>query len=262
MICQEPKPILEISNLHAEVEGQPILKGVNLNINAGEIHAIMGRNGSGKSTLSKVIAGHPAYLISSGSIKFKGINLLELEPEDRARLGVFLGFQYPVEIPGVNNLEFLRVATNSRRKELGKNELDTFEFEELIDEHLKIVQMDPAFLARSVNEGFSGGEKKRNEILQMSLMEPLISILDETDSGLDIDALRIISSGINQLITKDNCIILITHYQRLLNEIKPNYVHVMSSGRIIKTGSSQLALELENKGYDWIDHEPFSKEDK
>ena len=199
MISSTSETILSIEDLQASVEDQHILHGVNLLVKAGEIHAIMGRNGSGKSTLSKVIAGHPSYKVLSGSIKFKGKDILELEPEERARIGIFLGFQYPVEIPGVSNLEFLRVATNSRRKELLKNELDTFEFEDLVKERLKIVEMDPAFLERSVNEGFSGGEKKRNEILQMALLEPFISILDETDSGLDIDALRIVASGINKL---------------------------------------------------------------
>ena len=253
MILSNSETILSIKDLHASVEDKKILNGVNLLIKAGEIHAIMGRNGSGKSTLSKVIAGHPAYKVLSGSIQFKGTNILELDPEERARVGIFLGFQYPVEIPGVSNLEFLRVATNSRRKELNANELDTFEFEDLVKETLKIVEMDPAFLDRSVNEGFSGGEKKRNEILQMALLEPVISILDETDSGLDIDALRIVASGINRLSQPNTATILITHYQRLLNEITPDFVHIMAEGKIIKTGNKELAIDLEKSGYDFID---------
>jgi len=251
---QETKMILEIDDLHAQVEGQPILQGVSLKIRAGEIHAIMGRNGSGKSTLSKVIAGHPAYIVTSGSVKFKGQNILDLEPEERARLGIFLGFQYPIEIPGVSNLEFLRVATNTRRHQRGEEELDTFEFEDLVKHRLKVVQRDPVFLERSVNEGFSGGEKKRNEILQMALLEPSIAILDETDSGLDIDALRIVASGINQLANPDTATLLITHYQRLLNEITPNFVHVMSAGKILQTGGKELAIKLEKSGYDWLDN--------
>ena len=252
MISSNSETILSIEGLHASVEGQEILHGVNLLVKEGEIHAIMGRNGSGKSTLSKVIAGHPSYKVLSGSIQFKGKDILELEPEERARIGIFLGFQYPVEIPGVSNLEFLRVATNSRRKELLKSELDTFEFEDLVKERLKIVEMDPAFLERSVNEGFSGGEKKRNEILQMALLEPVISILDETDSGLDIDALRIVASGINKLSQPNSATILITHYQRLLNEITPDFVHIMADGKIIKTGNNELAIDLEKSGYDFI----------
>jgi len=259
---QDPNLILEISDLHACVEDQPILKGVNLKIYAGEIHAIMGRNGSGKSTLSKVVAGHPAYIVTSGSIKFQNQDLLEIEPEERARLGVFLGFQYPIEIPGVSNMEFLRVATNSRRLKRGEEELDTFEFEDLVKERLKVVQMDPTFLNRSVNEGFSGGEKKRNEILQMALLEPTMAILDETDSGLDIDALRIVASGVKQLSKPNTATLLITHYQRLLNEITPNYVHVMSGGKIVRTGGKELAIELEKDGYDWLDNDKNIKEVK
>ena len=260
MISSTSETILSIEDLHASVEDQEILHGVNLLVKEGEIHAIMGRNGSGKSTLSKVIAGHPSYKVLSGSIQFKGTNILELEPEERARIGIFLGFQYPVEIPGVSNLEFLRVATNSRRKELLKSELDTFEFEDLVKERLKIVEMDPAFLQRSVNEGFSGGEKKRNEILQMALLEPVISILDETDSGLDIDALRIVASGINRLSQPNSATILITHYQRLLNEITPDFVHIMSEGKIIKTGNKDLAITLEQSGYEFIDKKIKEKE--
>ena len=260
MISSNSETILLIEDLHASVEDQQILHGVNLVIKEGEIHAIMGRNGSGKSTLSKVIAGHPSYKVLSGSIQFKGTNILELAPEERARAGIFLGFQYPVEIPGVSNLEFLRVATNSRRKELLKSELDTFEFEDLVKERLKIVEMDPAFLERSVNEGFSGGEKKRNEILQMALLEPVISILDETDSGLDIDALRIVASGINRLSQPNSATILITHYQRLLNEITPDFVHIMADGKIIKTGNKELAIDLEKSGYEFIDKNTKDKE--
>ena len=258
MTSKDSNLMLEINDLHASIEDQPILKGVNLQVKAGEIHAVMGRNGSGKSTLSKVIAGHPAYLVTSGTIKFQGKHLLELEPEERARIGIFLGFQYPVEIPGVSNLEFLRVACNSRRKELEKEELDPFEFEDLVKERLRIVQMNSSFLERSVNEGFSGGEKKRNEILQMAILEPAISILDETDSGLDIDALRVVAAGVNKLSRADTSTILITHYQRLLNEIIPDFVHVMSDGVIIKTGDKGLAIELEKQGYDWIEKEAAS----
>ena len=254
MVSNNKKPILEIRNLHANIDDKTILNGVNLTVNPGEIHAIMGRNGSGKSTLSKIIAGHPAYTITSGKIIFNGQNLEDMEPEDRARNGVFLGFQYPIEIPGVSNLEFLRVATNSRRINQGKAELDTFEFEDLVNDRLQVVQMSSEFLSRSVNEGFSGGEKKRNEILQMALLEPIVAILDETDSGLDIDALRIVASGIKKISNDKTGIILITHYQRLLEEIEPDYVHVMSDGQIIKTGGSDLALELEKKGYEWTDN--------
>ena len=247
------QPLLEINDLFASTENLTILKGVNITINAGEIHAIMGRNGCGKSTLSKIIAGHPSYEITSGYIKLSGIDIKPLEPEERAQSGIFLGFQYPIEIPGVSNLEFLRVATNARRKFLKREELDTFEFEDLVKEKLDIVKMEPTFLDRSINQGFSGGEKKRNEILQMALLEPKIAILDETDSGLDIDALRIVASGIKKIANENSGIILITHYQRLLDEIKPDFVHVMANGKIIKTGNSELALELEKNGYDWTD---------
>ena len=255
MIRPDAELLLEITDLHASVEDKPILKGVNLQVRAGEIHAVMGRNGSGKSTLSKVLAGHPAYRVTGGSVRYRDQDLFDLEPEERARLGIFLGFQYPVEIPGVSNLEFLRVATNARREKKGAEELDTFAFEDHVREKLAVVQMDPAFLERSVNEGFSGGEKKRNEILQMALLEPVVSILDETDSGLDIDALRIVAGGVNQLATTDNATLLITHYQRLLDEIIPDYVHVMAAGRILRTGGRELALELEQTGYDWVDKE-------
>ena len=255
MIRSDAPILLEIRDLHARVEDQPILRGVNLTLRAGEIHAVMGRNGSGKSTLSKVLAGHPAYTVTSGSVQYRGADLLALEPEQRARIGLFLGFQYPVEIPGVSNLEFLRVATNARRQEQGLEELDTFAFDDLVQERLRVVQMDPAFLERSVNQGFSGGEKKRNEILQMALLEPLVAILDETDSGLDIDALRIVAGGVNQLAGPDTSTLLITHYQRLLDAIVPDFVHVMAAGRILRTGGKELALELEERGYDWVDAE-------
>ncbi|MCR8539365.1 MAG: Fe-S cluster assembly ATPase SufC [Prochlorococcus marinus CUG1439] len=251
---KESNPILEVQNLFASTDNLPILKGVSINVYPGEIHAIMGRNGCGKSTLSKIIAGHPSYHITKGDIKFSGKTINSLEPEERAQSGIFLGFQYPIEIPGVSNLEFLRVSTNARRKFLKKEELDTFDFEELVKEKLELVKMDNTFLSRSVNQGFSGGEKKRNEILQMALLEPKISILDETDSGLDIDALRIVASGIKKIANPQTGIILITHYQRLLDEIKPDFVHVMADGKIIKTGGSDLALELEKKGYEWTDN--------
>jgi len=247
------KPLLEIQDLFASTDNLTILKGVNITIKAGEIHAIMGRNGCGKSTLSKIIAGHPSYEVTSGTIKLSGTDIEPLEPEERAQSGIFLGFQYPIEIPGVSNLEFLRVATNARRKFLNKEELDTFEFEDLVKEKLEIVKMEPTFLNRSINQGFSGGEKKRNEILQMALLDPKIAILDETDSGLDIDALRIVASGIKKIANENSGIILITHYQRLLDEIKPDFVHVMANGKIIKTGGSELALELEKNGYEWTD---------
>ncbi len=246
----QKKIILEIKDLCGGIEGKDILNGVNLKVYEGEIHALMGRNGSGKSTLSKMIAGHPEYTITSGEIIFRNNDLTQLDPEERSNIGVFLGFQYPIEIPGVKNIDFLRVAVNERRKILEKSELDTIEFEEWIEEKLKIVKMDKDFLERGVNEGFSGGEKKRNEILQMALLEPEVSILDETDSGLDIDALRIVAAGINKLHSNERATVLITHYQRLLNEIKPDFVHIMKNGEIIKTGGKQLAIELEQKGYE------------
>lgn len=255
MIIENSDVILSVRDLTANVDGTQILKGLNLELKAGEIHAIMGPNGSGKSTFSKVLAGHPDYDVTGGEVIYKGQNLLELEPEERARSGVFLAFQYPLEIPGVSNLDFLRVAYNSKQKHEGKEELDAFDFDELVRERLDVVKMDAAFLNRSVNEGFSGGEKKRNEILQMALLEPTLAILDETDSGLDIDALKIVANGVNQLANKDNTMLVITHYQRLLDYIVPDYVHVMESGRIITTGGKELALELEERGYDWIREE-------
>jgi Fe-S cluster assembly ATP-binding protein len=252
MIQENSEVILSVRNLTAEVEGNQILKGFNLEVKAGEIHAIMGPNGSGKSTFSKVIAGHPAYDVTGGEVIFRGENLLEMEPEERSLTGVFMAFQYPLEIPGVSNLDFLRVAYNAQRKHRGLEEIDAFDFEDLVEEKLEIVKMNPSFLERSLNEGFSGGEKKRNEILQMALLEPKLAILDETDSGLDIDALKIVSNGVNQLASPENATILITHYQRILNYIEPDYVHVMAGGRILTTGGKELALELENRGYDWV----------
>jgi Fe-S cluster assembly ATP-binding protein len=237
------------------VGDQSILKGVDLTLRAGEIHAVMGRNGSGKSTLSKLLAGHPAYTVTAGTVRYRGEDLLALAPEERARAGIFLGFQSPVEIPGVSNLEFLRVATNARRTAQGAEDLDTFAFEDLVRERLKVVQMDPAFLGRSVNEGFSGGEKKRNEIFQLAMLEPRLAILDETDSGLDIDALRIVAEGVNSLRNNNNSFVVITHYQRLLDYIRPDYVHVLMDGRIVRSGDYTLALELEAKGYDWLRNE-------
>ncbi|MEA5598288.1 Fe-S cluster assembly ATPase SufC [Rivularia sp. UHCC 0363] len=252
MINENSKVVLSVKDLTANVDGNQILKGINLEVHAGEIHAIMGPNGSGKSTFSKILAGHPSYEVTGGEVVFREQNLLEMEPEERARNGVFLAFQYPLEIPGVSNLDFLRVAYNSRRKAQGLEEIDAFDFDDLIEEKLEVVKMDSAFLNRSLNEGFSGGEKKRNEILQMALLEPDLAILDETDSGLDIDALKIVANGVNQLTSAENATIMITHYQRLLNYIVPDYVHVMAKGRIIKSGGKELALELEARGYDWI----------
>ena len=244
--------IIDICNLHAEINGVSILNGVNLSIKPGEIHAIMGPNGSGKSTLAKIIAGHPAYTITSGSIILMGQDIVNLEPEVRAHLGVFLAFQYPVEIPGVSNADFLRLAYNARRKAINLEELDPLAFFELINKKLDIVGMDSKFLTRNVNEGFSGGEKKRNEILQMALLDTKLAILDETDSGLDIDALKVIGNGINKLVTPYNAIILITHYQRLLDYITPDFIHIMQDGQIKYTGSAELAAELEKDGYDLL----------
>jgi Fe-S cluster assembly ATP-binding protein len=244
--------VLEIRNLHAAIDGNEILKGINLTIKKGEIHAIMGPNGSGKSTLAKVLAGHPAYEVTAGEVLYEGRNLLDMPPDERAREGVFMAFQYPIEVPGVSNAQFLRLAYNEKRKHLGEEELDPLEFKDLLKERAKIVEMDASFMSRSVNEGFSGGEKKRNEILQMAVLEPKLAILDETDSGLDIDALRIVAGGVNHLQNAENAIIVVTHYQRLLNYIVPDYVHVLFDGRIAREGGKDLALELEEKGYDWI----------
>ncbi len=252
MIKDTAKTILSVRDLHASVEGTEILKGVNFEVKAGEVHAIMGLNGSGKSTFAKVLAGHPDYEVTAGEVIFNGEDLLALEPHERANSGVFLAFQYPLEIPGVSNRDFLRVAYNAHRKAKGEEEVDVFDFDDLVEERSEIVKMDVSFLDRSVNEGFSGGEKKRNEILQMALLEPTLAVLDETDSGLDIDALKTVSNGVNQLSTPDNASVLITHYQRLLNYIVPDYVHVMARGRIVKTGGKGLAQELESRGYDWI----------
>ena len=244
--------LLEIKNLHANVEGTEILKGINLKVNAGEVHAIMGPNGSGKSTLASVLAGKEEYEVTAGEVLYNGKNLLELSPEDRAREGVFLAFQYPVEIPGVSNTNLLKTAVNEIRKYRGEEELDSMDFLSLLKEKSKLVELDKAFLSRGVNEGFSGGEKKRNEIFQMAVLNPKLAILDETDSGLDIDALRIVANGVNKLKTKENATIVVTHYQRLLDYIIPDFVHVLYKGKIVKSGGKELALELEEKGYDWV----------
>jgi Fe-S cluster assembly ATP-binding protein len=244
--------VLKIDNLHATASDKEILRGVSLSVNAGEIHAIMGPNGSGKSTLAQVIAGHPGYVVTAGSIVYDGKDLLEMQPEQRAQAGVFLAFQYPIEIPGVTNAYFMRSAYNEVRKAQGKEELDPIEFLDLMDRKLKLVDMDVSMLHRSVNAGFSGGEKKRNEILQMAVLEPRLAILDETDSGLDIDALRVVAEGVNKLKRPDNATIVVTHYQRLLNYVVPDFVHVLAQGRIVKSGGKELALELEAKGYDWV----------
>lgn len=255
MISPDSKLLLEIRGLQASINSIEILKGVDLTVRSGEVHAIMGINGSGKSTLAKVLAGHAAYEVTGGTVLFEGSNLFDLAPEERARAGVFLAFQYPIEIPGVANNQFLRLTYNTVQTHRGKDELDPLEFDDFVREKMKMLEMSPDFLDRSVNAGFSGGEKKRNEILQMALLEPHLSILDETDSGLDIDALRIVANGVNQLATKDSATILVTHYQRLLNYIVPDYVHVMEAGRIIKTGGKQLAVDLESHGYDWVSAE-------
>ena len=250
--------MLEISNLTATAGDKEILKGINLTVSAGEVHAIMGPNGSGKSTLAQVLAGHPSYEVTGGTVHFEGEDLLDLDPEVRAHKGVFLAFQYPVEIPGVSNAYFLRSAYNAMRVARGMEEVDPMEFLDVMEEKLKIVEMDDAMLARSVNMGFSGGEKKRNEILQMAVLEPKLAILDETDSGLDIDALRVVAEGVNKLRRRDNATIVVTHYQRLLNYIVPDYVHVLAGGRIIRSGGKELALELEEKGYDWLQQEALA----
>ncbi len=244
--------MLTIFNLHARVEGREILKGINLKVNAGEVHAIMGPNGSGKSTLAGVLAGRDAYEVTEGDVLYDGKNLLDMDPEERAREGVFLAFQYPVEIPGVSNTYFLRAALNAIRKHRGQDELDAVEFLKLVKQKLKVLHISDELLKRPVNEGFSGGEKKRNEIFQMAVLDPKLAILDETDSGLDIDALRIVADGVNALRSKDRAFVVITHYQRLLNYIIPDKVHVLYDGRLVKSGGKELALELESKGYDWI----------
>lgn len=247
--------MLSIKNLHASVEGTPILRGINLEVKAGEVHAIMGPNGSGKSTLASVLAGREEYEVTDGEVIFQGKELLEMAPEDRAREGVFLAFQYPVEIPGVSSTNFLRTALNQVREYRGQDPLDAVKFLSLMKEKMALVEIDQKLLSRSLNEGFSGGEKKRNEIFQMAMLEPTLSILDETDSGLDIDALRIVSNGVNKLKSDKTATIVVTHYQRLLDYIVPDYVHVLYKGRIVKSGTKELALELEEKGYDWIKEE-------
>lgn len=247
--------MLEINNLHASVEGKEILKGINLIIAPGEVHAIMGPNGSGKSTLASVLAGREEFEVTQGSVTFKGMDLLNLDPEERAREGVFLAFQYPVEIPGVTTTNFLKTAINQVRESRGEKALDAVSFLKVMKEKMKLVDIDQSLLSRSLNEGFSGGEKKRNEIFQMAMLEPTLSILDETDSGLDIDALKIVANGVNTLKSKENATIVVTHYQRLLDYIVPDYVHVLLNGKIVKSGSKDLALELEDKGYDWIKEE-------
>ncbi len=245
--------MLEIRNLYAGIGGKEILQGINLKVNAGEVHAIMGPNGSGKSTLAQVLAGRDSYEITAGEILFQGQNLLEMAPEDRAREGVFMAFQYPVEIPGVNNTYFLKAALNAIRKHRGQPELDAVDFLKLVRERMKLMEMDDSLIGRSVNEGFSGGEKKRNEIFHMAVLDPKLAILDETDSGLDIDALKSVAKGVNGLRSKDRAIVVITHYQRLLNYIVPDFVHVLSNGRIVRSGGKELALELEAKGYGWLE---------
>lgn len=247
--------MLEIKDLHVEVEGEgiEILKGVNLKINKGEIHAIMGPNGSGKSTLSKVVAGHPEYEVTKGDILYNGESILELDPDERAHAGIFLAFQYPVEVPGVTNTTLLRESYNTIAASRGREELDPLEFEDYIKDKLELIQMNPEFLGRAVNTGFSGGEKKRNEIFQMAVLKPQLSFLDETDSGLDIDALKIVADGINKLHGDDDAVVLVTHYQRLLNYIVPDFVHVMIGGKVVKSGGKELAIELEEKGYDWLE---------
>jgi Fe-S cluster assembly ATP-binding protein len=247
--------MIEIKNLHASINGREILKGINLKVNAGEVHAIMGPNGSGKSTLAQILAGHPSYQVTDGSVIFEGQDLLELEPEKRAHAGVFLAFQYPVEIPGVSNSYFLKAGLNEIRKSRGLEELDSMQFLKLLKEKMKVVEMDQSFINRPVNEGFSGGEKKRNEILQMAVLEPKLAILDETDSGLDIDALKIVAHGVNKLKSPATATIVVTHYQRLLNYIVPDVVHVLVNGRIVKSGGKELAMELEANGYDFIKEE-------
>jgi Fe-S cluster assembly ATP-binding protein len=245
--------MLQIRNLHASAGDKEILKGIDLTINAGEIHAVMGPNGSGKSTLAQVLAGHPAYQVTAGSVLYQGRDLLDMEPEERAHSGVFLAFQYPVEIPGVTNAYFLRAAYNEIRKARGQEEVDPIDFVGILEEKLKLVEWGPEIMSRFVNAGFSGGEKKRNEILQLAVLEPTLAILDETDSGLDIDALRTVAAGVNKLRRPDNAFLVITHYQRLLNYIVPDFVHVLSDGKVVMSGGKDLALELEARGYEWVD---------
>ena len=247
--------MLEIKDLHAGIDGKKILNGLNLSIRPGEVHAIMGPNGSGKSTLANVLAGRPRYEVTGGTVTFEGKNLLELPTEERAREGVFLAMQYPVEIPGVNNIYFLKAALNAMRKHRGEEELDAMEFLQLAREKMKVVELDESFMNRGVNEGFSGGEKKRNEIFQMAVLDPKLAVLDETDSGLDIDALRVVANGVNTLRSEAHSVLVITHYQRLLRYLVPDYVHVLANGRIVKSGGKELAEELEQKGYDWIEDE-------
>jgi Fe-S cluster assembly ATP-binding protein len=245
--------MLEIKNLQVKAEDKDILKGIDLRVNAGEVHAIMGPNGSGKSTLARALSGHPEYQVTGGTILFEGKDLLEMDPDERAREGVFMAFQYPVEIAGVNNAYFLKAALNAKRKHLGQPELDAMEFMQLVTDKSKLLDIDKSMLARAVNEGFSGGEKKRNEIFQLALLEPKLAILDETDSGLDIDALKLVAAGVNAMRSPDRAFIVVTHYQRLLTYIVPDFVHVLSGGKIVKSGGKELALELEAKGYGWID---------
>jgi len=247
--------MLEIKNLHASIEDKAILKGIDLTVNAGEVHAIMGPNGAGKSTLAGVLTGREAYTVTDGSVRYDGKDLLELEPEERACAGVFLGFQYPVEIPGVSNMTLLKAALNARRKRAGQDEIDPMDFLSWVRDRAKLVKINPKMLSRGVNEGFSGGEKKRNEILQMLVLQPRLMILDETDSGLDIDALKVVADGINALRSPERATVLVTHYQRLLDYVKPDFVHVLAAGRIVKSGGAELALELEEKGYGWLEQQ-------
>ncbi|HKD17338.1 MAG TPA: Fe-S cluster assembly ATPase SufC [Thermoanaerobaculia bacterium] len=249
-------PLLEVENLHASVAGNEILRGVDLTVRAGEVHAVMGPNGSGKSTLAHVIAGRPGYMVTEGTVRFRGRDLLAMPPEERAREGVFLAFQYPVEIPGVSNVYFLKAAVNAIRKHRGLPEYDAIEFLSLVKQKAKLVEIDEDLVKRPVNEGFSGGEKKRNEIFQMALLDPALAILDETDSGLDIDALRVVAGGVNQLRSPERSMLVVTHYQRLLNYIVPDFLHVLVEGRIVRSGGKELALELEEKGYAWLEKEP------
>ena len=250
-----PTPLLEVKGLRASAGDKEILRGIDLTVRVGEVHAVMGPNGSGKSTLAQVIAGHPAYQVTAGEIFYQGQDLLDMEPEERAQAGVFLAFQYPVEIPGVSNAYFLRAAYNEIRKARGLEEVDSMDFLDLLEEKLKVVEWGPEIMSRAVNSGFSGGEKKRNEILQMAVLDPRLAVLDETDSGLDIDALRIVAGGVNALRRPDNATVLVTHYQRLLNYIVPDRVHVLSAGRIVRSGGKELALELEERGYEWLEPE-------